>query len=68
MRQKLDGIALMREAVIVMLADQADVPPEYQTIPREQLQHGHGRHADVILAPQPTSSPNDPLNVLKPAP
>jgi MFS family permease len=38
------------------------VPTEYQQIPRELLRHGTGRHAHVILAPQPTLSPNDPLN------
>ncbi|KAL1898595.1 hypothetical protein Sste5346_003499 [Sporothrix stenoceras] len=26
------------------------------------LKHGTGRHADVVLAPQPSDSPNDPLN------
>ncbi|CAK7206912.1 hypothetical protein SEUCBS139899_009719 [Sporothrix eucalyptigena] len=26
------------------------------------LKHGTGRHTDVILAPQPSDSPNDPLN------
>ncbi|OAA61815.1 Major facilitator superfamily domain, general substrate transporter [Niveomyces insectorum RCEF 264] len=27
-----------------------------------QLKHGTGRHADLVLAPQPSDSPNDPLN------
>ncbi|CAK7235857.1 hypothetical protein SCUCBS95973_009409 [Sporothrix curviconia] len=26
------------------------------------LKHGTGRHKDVVLAPQPSNSPNDPLN------
>ncbi|CAK7237972.1 hypothetical protein SBRCBS47491_010228 [Sporothrix bragantina] len=26
------------------------------------LKHGTGRHKDVVLAPQPSDSPNDPLN------
>jgi hypothetical protein len=29
------------------------------------LKHGTGRHSDVVLAPQPSNSPNDPLS--KPA-
>lgn len=28
------------------------------------LKHGTGRHADVVLAPQPSDSPNDPLSEL----
>ncbi|KAL7622833.1 hypothetical protein AAE478_006512 [Parahypoxylon ruwenzoriense] len=46
----------------IILADQTDVPAEYQTIPRELLKHGTGKHAHIILAPQPSDSPNDPLN------
>ncbi|KAI1499888.1 major facilitator superfamily domain-containing protein [Biscogniauxia marginata] len=46
----------------VVLSDQSDVPNEYQTIPRELLKHGKGRHEHIILAPQPSDSPNDPLN------
>ncbi|KAI1292541.1 major facilitator superfamily domain-containing protein [Xylaria venustula] len=46
----------------VPLADASDIPSEYRSIPRELLKHGHGRHADIILAPQPSDSPNDPLN------
>jgi len=26
------------------------------------LKHGKGRNADVVLVPQPSNSPNDPLN------
>ncbi|KAI5857327.1 MFS general substrate transporter [Durotheca rogersii] len=29
---------------------------------RSRLKHGTGRHADIVLAPQPSDSPNDPLN------
>ena len=43
--------------------DQDDLPPEYNEIPREQLKHGKGRYSHVILVPQPSDSPNDPLNV-----
>ncbi|KAI1332544.1 major facilitator superfamily domain-containing protein [Xylariaceae sp. FL0255] len=46
----------------VILADQTDVPSEYRAIPRELLKHGRGRRSDIILAPQPSDSPNDPLN------
>jgi hypothetical protein len=45
------------------MTDQDDLPPEYSEIPREQLKHGTGRYADVILVPQPSDDPNDPLNV-----
>ncbi|KAI0472816.1 MFS general substrate transporter [Xylariaceae sp. FL0804] len=46
----------------VILADQSDIPSEYATIPRELLKRARGRHNEVILAPQPSDSPNDPLN------
>ncbi|KAI1085025.1 MFS general substrate transporter [Whalleya microplaca] len=46
----------------IMLSDQTDVPPEYQTVSRELLKHGTGRQSHIILAPQPSDSPNDPLN------
>lgn len=44
------------------MSDQDDLPPEYSNIPRELLKHGKGRFKDVILVPQPSNSPNDPLN------
>lgn len=44
------------------MSDQDDLPPEYSNIPRELLKHGRGRFKDVILVPQPSNSPNDPLN------
>ncbi|KAI6552171.1 hypothetical protein MCOR03_008525 [Pyricularia oryzae] len=43
--------------------DQDDLPPELAEVPRELLKKGKGRYRDVILVPQPTDSPNDPLNV-----
>lgn len=46
-----------------IMSDQDDLPPEYADIPREHLKHGTGRYSDVILVPQPSDSPNDPLNV-----
>ncbi len=39
------------------------MPPEFADIPRELLKHGKGRSKDIILVPQPSDSPNDPLNV-----
>jgi MFS family permease len=42
--------------------DQSDVPREYERIPRELLKHATGRYSHVILVPQPSDSPNDPLN------
>ncbi|KAI1431292.1 major facilitator superfamily domain-containing protein [Xylaria sp. CBS 124048] len=46
----------------VLLADARDMPGEYREIPRTLLKHGRGRNGDVILVPQPSDSPNDPLN------
>ncbi|KAI0893435.1 MFS general substrate transporter [Annulohypoxylon nitens] len=46
----------------IILADQSDVPEEYRNISRDLLKHGTGKHSHIILAPQPTDSPNDPLN------
>ncbi|ORY68914.1 putative cycloheximide resistance protein [Pseudomassariella vexata] len=46
----------------VVLADQSDVPPEFQDVPREILKHASDRYSSVILVPQPSDSPNDPLN------
>ena len=42
--------------------DRDDLPLEYSSIPRELLDHGKGIYKDVILVPQPSNSPNDPLN------
>ncbi|KUJ20891.1 MFS general substrate transporter [Mollisia scopiformis] len=42
--------------------DQSDVPREYEDVPRELLKHATGRYSHVILVPQPSDSPNDPLN------
>ncbi|KAK3321778.1 major facilitator superfamily domain-containing protein [Apodospora peruviana] len=44
------------------MSDQDDLPPEFADVPRERLKHGTGRFKDVILVPQPSDSPNDPLN------
>jgi hypothetical protein len=45
------------------MTDQDDLPPEFSDIPRELLKRGKGRYKDIILVPQPSDSPNDPLNV-----
>ena len=42
--------------------DQEELPTEYQEVPRDRLKHGTGRFKDIILVPQPSDSPNDPLN------
>ncbi|TVY84075.1 putative MFS-type transporter [Lachnellula suecica] len=42
--------------------DQSDIPREYEQVPREYLKHGTGRLSHVLLVPQPSDSPNDPLN------
>jgi hypothetical protein len=44
------------------VSDQDDLPPEYADLPRDQLKHGKGRVAHIILIPQPSDSPNDPLH------
>ncbi|OAA56210.1 Major facilitator superfamily domain, general substrate transporter [Niveomyces insectorum RCEF 264] len=46
----------------VVLSDRSDIPSEFEQIPRHLLKHGKGKFANVVLAPQPTDSPNDPLN------
>ncbi|KAI0383291.1 MFS general substrate transporter [Hypomontagnella monticulosa] len=46
----------------IILADQSDVPEEYRNINRDLLKHGTGKNSHIILAPQPSDSPNDPLN------
>lgn len=43
--------------------DQNEVPREYAGLDKSQLKHGSGRFSHVILVPQPSDDPNDPLNV-----
>lgn len=45
-----------------LLRDQNDVPDELHGLPTERLKHGKGRFSHVLLVPQPSDSPNDPLN------
>lgn len=49
--------------VSAFMNDQDDLPLEYSDLPRERLKHGTGRFRDIVLVPQPSDSPNDPLNV-----
>lgn len=49
--------------VPVILTDQSDIPDEYRNVSRELLKHGTGKYSNIILTPQPSDSPNDPLNV-----
>lgn len=49
--------------VSAFMNDQDDLPAEFSDLPRERLKHGSGRYRHVILVPQPSDSPNDPLNV-----
>lgn len=43
--------------------ESTEPPPEYAHIPLDQLKHGRGNFSHIILVPQPSNSPNDPLNV-----
>lgn len=43
--------------------ESTEPPPEYAHIPFHQLKHGRGKFSHIILVPQPSNSPNDPLNV-----
>ena len=38
------------------------VEGEHHLANAAHLKHGTGRHADIVLAPQPSDSPNDPLS------
>ena len=43
--------------------EQSDIPVEYREVPIGLLKKGTGRFAHVVLVPQPSDDPNDPLNV-----
>ncbi|KAK3071701.1 hypothetical protein LTR53_008167 [Teratosphaeriaceae sp. CCFEE 6253] len=45
-----------------LLRDQEDAPGELQGVDTARLKHGTGRFSHVLLVPQPSDSPNDPLN------
>lgn len=34
----------------------------YEGLDISGLKHGHGKYAHIVLVPQPTDDPNDPLN------
>ena len=42
--------------------EQSDIPAEYRDVPIELLKRGKGRFSEVVLVPQPSDDPNDPLN------
>lgn len=46
-----------------MAGDLSELPEEYQNIPRDFFRYGSGKYSNIILIPQPSDSPNDPLNV-----
>ncbi|KAK3725445.1 hypothetical protein LTR37_000415 [Vermiconidia calcicola] len=45
-----------------LLHDQNDVPDELRGVGTERLKHGTGRLSHVLLIPQPSDDPDDPLN------
>jgi MFS family permease len=57
---KYDGMELVPGTAC--MTDQTDLPPELHDLPVERLKHGTGKHAHIILVPQPSDDPNDPLN------
>lgn len=46
-----------------MATERPDLPEEYRNIPADFFRYGKGKYSDIILLPQPSDSPNDPLNV-----
>lgn len=46
-----------------MTSEHIDFPEEFRNIPRDFFRYGTGKYSDIILLPQPSDSPNDPLNV-----
>ncbi|KAI0197493.1 major facilitator superfamily domain-containing protein [Astrocystis sublimbata] len=45
-----------------LLSESKDIPAEYRNVPLDHLKRGTGRNSAIILSPQPSDSPNDPLN------
>ena len=39
------------------------MPDELRDVAHERLKHGTGKFSHIVLVPQPSDSPNDPLNV-----
>lgn len=54
---------MLTSTAIMADKDSIDLPPEYAHIPRELLKHGRGKFAHIVLVPQPSDDPGDPLNV-----
>ena len=50
------------DSLQALLRDQSDMPDELAGLPMQTLKHGTGRFAHILLVPQPSDSPNDPLN------
>ena len=46
-----------------IMHEQSDIPAEYRDVPVDMLKKGTGRSSHIVLVPQPTDDPNDPLNV-----
>lgn len=44
------------------MTDEKELPADLSGLPREVLKHGTGKQSHIILVPQPTDDPNDPLN------
>lgn len=44
------------------MADENELPIYLAGIPPQALRHGSGKYADIILVPQPSDDPDDPLN------
>lgn len=45
-----------------LLHDRTGTPSELSEVAVDRLKHGTGRFSHVLLIPQPSDSPNDPLN------
>ena len=55
--------AMAAYKVPAIMHEQSDIPDEYRDVPVELLKKGSGRFSHIVLVPQPTDDPNDPLNV-----
>ncbi|KAK4574964.1 hypothetical protein LTR86_000814 [Recurvomyces mirabilis] len=45
-----------------LLRDQSDLPDDLRAVDASRLKHGSGKFSHIVLVPQPSDSPNDPLN------
>lgn len=46
-----------------LLRQRSDLPDDLEGVERQRLKHGSGKFSHIVLVPQPSDSPNDPLNV-----